>query len=392
MKSMIRITSAALSVLRVSVIGLSLVFACDNTVRGQTSSQPLGKASGQLAMRAAAPPLLEVLTQSDRHVGLPIHWDDSLALLLEPSGRMIYVNAKEVAEHRVLEEAFAPQTVNEARSALVAEFGPGFETATVGPYVILSKQGTAQRWRERFRTLVGGYFQYFEVRGWQLRNPDFPLCVIVLPSRADFDRYCLRETGKSMPNLLGYYFPKNNRCVLYEVPQAAGSVDWSETERTIVHEAVHQLAYNTGIHERLAANPLWVVEGLATMLEERRILESRSSTQLTARINPQQLTGIRPILNDPAQLQTKLSSLVRSDELFKSDPQSAYALAWALTFYLNERMPNQFNAYTQQVAKIPKLQEYAEADRQRDFNRVFEGDMSLLAVQIQKFYGKLKQE
>ncbi len=48
-----------------------------------------------------------------------------------------------------------------------------------------------------------------------------------------------------MPNLMGYYFPKTNRCVLFEVGGGTASTDWSETERTIVHEAVHQLAYNT---------------------------------------------------------------------------------------------------------------------------------------------------
>ena len=55
-------------------------------------------------------------------------------------------------------------------------------------------------------------------------------------------------------------------------PGAAGcggtqSTDWSETERTIVHEAVHQLAYNSTLQRRMADNPYWVSEGLATYFE-----------------------------------------------------------------------------------------------------------------------------
>ena len=39
------------------------------------------------------------------------------------------------------------------------------------------------------------------------------------------------------------------------------------TVATIVHEATHQLAYNTGLQTRYAGNPMWVSEGIAVYFE-----------------------------------------------------------------------------------------------------------------------------
>lgn len=333
------------------------------------------------------PRLLEVQMPEGQESGLPIHWDKEYGLLLKSSGSMIELDTAKVRSHRVVEEEFVPQSLTSARSMLQAEMGSNFETATVGPYVLAAPRGNVDRWRERFRVLLSGYSRYFETRGWQLRTPDFPLCVLILPSKADFERYCQQQLGKSMPNLMGYYFPKTNRCVLFEVGGGTASTDWSETERTIVHEAVHQLAYNTGVHERLADNPQWIVEGLATMFEERAVFDSRSASRTIAgRINQQQLVTLQRLIADPATLEVQLHSLITSNDMFKRDPQTAYALAWGLTFYLAERMSGQYGNYTQRMARLGKLRTYAAAERSRDFSRAFEGDISMIATQMQRFY------
>ncbi|MGN6136315.1 MAG: DUF1570 domain-containing protein [Aureliella sp.] len=337
------------------------------------------------------PPLLEVVLASGAQSGLPIHWAGDYGLLLEPSGMMRELDIGQVQSHRVLETPFIPQTLTEARATLQAELGAGYETGTVGPYVLAAPRGHVERWRERFRVLLAGYHRYFETRGWQLRTPDFPLCVIILPSKADFDRYCMRELGKSMPALMGYYFPKSNRCVLFEVGGDTSTPDWSETERTIVHESVHQLAYNTGVHQRLADNPQWVVEGLATMFEQRGVFDPRAASRaLESRINPQQLAGLKKLLASPTTFESQLGDLIGSNDMFRRDAPAAYALSWGLTYYLAERMSNQYGAYTQRLAQLPKLQRYEAAQRQRDFQRAFESDVGLLAIQMQRFFSSFK--
>jgi hypothetical protein len=335
--------------------------------------------------------MLEVQLQEGTQVGLPIHWDDEYALLLQPSGTMLDLEMRNVRGHRLLSEVFVPQTLTAARSAMQSELGANFDTTTVGPYVICAPRGHVDRWRERFRVVLAGYHRYFETRGWRLRTPDFPLCVTVLPSKADFDRYCQQQLGHAMPNLMACYFPKSNRCVLFEVGGGTATTDWSETERTIVHEAVHQLAYNTGIHERLANSPQWVDDGLATMFEEPAVFDPRASSRaLEARINAQQLSRLRPLAADAVRFEAQLSDLIQSNDMFKRDPQTAYALSWALTFYLAERMSNQYGNYTQSMARLAKLQLYGPAERQRDFQRAFETDVSLLAIQMQRFFSSFK--
>jgi hypothetical protein len=194
-----------------------------------------------------------------------------------------------------------------------------------------------------------------------------------------------------MPELMGYYFPKSNRCVLFEVGGGTSAPDWTETERTIVHEAVHQLAYNTGVHERLADNAQWIVEGLATMFEERGVFDPRAASRsLESRVNAQQLVRLKKLLGDPATFEGQLTDLIGSNEMFRRDAPTAYALSWGLTYYLAERMPNQYGAYTQRMARLPKLQQYEAPERQRDFQRAFESDASLLSIQMQRFFSSLK--
>lgn len=333
------------------------------------------------------PPLLEVLTDNATEAGLPIHWGSDFGMLLKPNGMMLEIEMSSVRNHRVLETPFVPQSLTVARSSLQSEMGSGFETTTVGPYVICAPRGHAERWRDRFRVLLGGYNRYFQTRGWQLRSPDFPLCVTILPSKADFDRYCMLQLGRVMPNLMGYYFPKSNRCVLFEVGGGTSSTDWSETERTIIHEAVHQLAYNTGVHERLADNPQWVVEGLATMFEEPGVYDSRSSSgNIQARFHANQLARLRTLMANQPQFESQMTNLIQSNDMFKRDPSTAYAIAWGMTFYLAERMANQFGTYTQKMATLGKLRNYEPADRRRDFQRGFDSDANMLAIQMLRFF------
>src|SRR5579862_3960399 len=54
---------------------------------------------------------------------------------------------------------------------------------------------------------------------------------------------------------------------------------------TIVHETTHQVAFNTGLHSRIAETPKWVIEGLATMFEAPGIRDSQKNASPKLRIN-----------------------------------------------------------------------------------------------------------
>jgi len=324
-----------------------------------------------------------------RYVGLPIHWGARDVALLEPSGKIQVFEAGDVSHHRILEDVFQPHTLQQASLELQAELGSEFETVVAGPYVIGAPIGEAKRWETRFRALLAGYVRYFEVRGWPLRNPDFPLTVIVLPTREDFFRIGSKEVGgqKMASNLAGMYVPRTNRCLLYHISHAKSSTNWEATEATIVHEAVHQLAYNTGAHERLFEHPLWFVEGLATMFEVPAVYDSSvHSSTIEARMHQEKLAAIHALGLDAVRLGAYFQSLIASDDLFRTQPEAAYALSWALTYYLVERMPRQYlDLVASQRSRGFHL--YSPGDRELDFRTAFQTTPEQLAPQVMQLLG-----
>src|SRR6185295_16554928 len=115
--------------------------------------------------------------------------------------------------------------------------------------------------------------------------------------------------------VLGYYSPTTNRILMFD----PGQSDWlaSSSAETIIHEAAHQTAFNTGVHTRFAATPRWIVEGLGTQFEARGVWQSRSYPNQADRINRGRLISFRQYL---ARRPTDaIAQIVSSDRLFGSD-------------------------------------------------------------------------
>jgi Protein of unknown function (DUF1570) len=333
-------------------------------------------------------PLLKVTTTAGEDIfGLPIHWSKANAVMLDPSGRMHHLEQRDISSHKLLEQPFRPQNMMEASRLLQNELGNGFEIQVNGSYIVAAPTGKATRWRDRFQSLSAGYIRYFETRGWNVRQPDFPMIVIVQPNRTMFTSFVAKEAAQPKANVVGSYFPKSNRCVLYQLDGASG-IDWSETEATIVHEAIHQLAFNTGAHDRLFSNPLWLVEGLATMFEQPAVYDLKANrSTVESRMLPSRLQPLQSMLSDATSLEHRLRSLIESDKPFQQDAQSAYTVAWALTFYLCERMPSEFGQYLQLLQRRG-MGEYPAGARVSDFKSAFQSDPGLLVVQMQRLFQK----
>jgi hypothetical protein len=254
--------------------------------------------------------------------------------------------------------------------------------------VLAAPAGESARWRDRFLSLLAGYNRYFNVRGWDLRQPDFPLVVIVFASQNEFYQYALAHHGHLPAQAVGSYFTKSNRCILYTQFNSRG-FDWTETEATIVHEAVHQLAYNTGMQERLFAHPLWFAEGLATMFERKAVYDlgiDRSS--VANRSHPAQLSTLAPSLADSDLMCDEIESLIQSDDLFQNNTQKGYALAWGLTFFLAERMPERYSRLAALQARR-RFGTYSAAERQADFDAAVGLTPKEIASQLSRFLQSL---
>jgi hypothetical protein len=160
--------------------------------------------------------------------------------------------------------------------------------------------------------------------------------------------------------------------------------DWSENADTIIHEATHQTAYNVGIHKRFTAQPRWVVEGLATMFEAKGVWNAQYDHTASDRVNRGRLLDFR----DYAAKRRKpgaIAALVSTDDAFRSDAVSAYAEAWALSYYLCETQPRLYAAYLAKTADRPLFSDYTAAERIADFQGVFGREMKMFEVKFLRF-------
>jgi hypothetical protein len=326
-----------------------------------------------------AQPLLRLKLQGTTVEGLALSWSRDEVALLARDGRLWQFDPREASQVEKPNGAFRPYSVAAMRQQLLAEFGSDFEVSTAGPYLVLHPRGSGAPWARRFEELYRSFWHYFSVRGFTLREPQFPLVAVVLRNREEFYRVAQRDSGDVPLNLAGYYSPQSNRVTMYDGSSGSGD-RWHENARTIVHEATHQTAFNTGIHNRLRPTPRWLAEGLGTLFEAPGVYNARYNPRAEDRINRQQLAAWRDYRS--RQTPQAIAELIASDAMFRDDTTSAYALAWALTYYLVETQPRKFAEYLQRVADGPPLRGYPGSQRVEDFVRVFGDNFPLLHAQM----------
>ncbi len=321
--------------------------------------------------------------------GRPLAWDSHEVRLVGRDGRLWQFPPGEATEWRQLSTRFTPATVSELRADLLRELGREFEVTTTTRYVVAHARGQRDRWPKRFENLYREFVTYFGRRGLNLREPEFPLVAVVLPGEAEFHQY-LTALGSPAPRgLLGFYSLETNRIVLYDIGPSDGYDQWHETATTILHEATHQTAFNTGIHSRFAPPPLWVAEGLATLFEAPGVYNARYHTTQADRINRARLADFRRVVA-PQHKPELLASIVAEDRLFRLHPGAAYAEAWALTFYLIETQPARYARYVALTAARPPFSDYTAAERTADFASVFGDDWAMLEAQLLRFTAGLR--
>jgi hypothetical protein len=278
------------------------------------------------------------------------------------------------------------ETPSEFRAALLAELGRDYEVSGTGHYLVAHPRGEGDRWAERFEDLYRSFVDYFAVRGCQPAEPSSPLVGIVYRDRSDFARHSTMQGG--VPNgVVGYYDRNSNRINLYDMGNADGA-NWRRNAAVLIHEATHQMAFNTGIHSRACPPPMWLAEGLAMLFEAPGVHDSRNYMQQTDRVNWDRLRAFRQIMA-PRHRPEILASMVASDDLFRVNPAAAYAEAWALSFFLIETEPGQYVEYLKRTASC-RPQAHTAAQRTADFTAIFGADWPMLEARFLRFMAALK--
>ncbi|WP_417735039.1 DUF1570 domain-containing protein [Rosistilla oblonga] len=330
-------------------------------------------------------PMVAVNLGGELVQGMSLLWTPDRAVVLQRDGRLFDFDPADASQLTIDAGSFDAASSAELRSQLYREFGSTHQVTSTSNYLVVHPtRGT--HWPQLLEDLHRSFLQHCRTRNLPLRKARFPMVAIVFPDRSSFLRYAQSDRGRPLgANVLGYYSQNSNRVALYDHGASAGGVS-----STIRHEAAHQSAFNWGIHSRVAKQPHWIIEGFGTMFEAAGIHDPANHPSLQDRVNREMLASLRQRFPDSQSLAAAIEELVQDDRRFASDAESAYAVAWAMTFYLADRRPDVLRQLvTHYSSRLPFIT-YPAVERRSDFERAIGISIPMLASQIQQFLSDVR--
>jgi len=317
--------------------------------------------------------------------------EDGGLLLLGDDGALWAIEPKELVSRKDDDEPFHPLSREELSQQLLTELPPGFEIHATHHYLIChnTSREYAAWCGALYERLYKAFTNFWTRKGMKLHDPEFPLVAIVFNTRESYAKYASAELGKSAESIVGYYSLRSNRITMYDLTgieslRSAGDRRGSSTQinqmlarpeaeqvvATIIHEATHQIAFNSGLQTRYADIPVWVSEGLAVYFETPDLQSNKGWRNIGA-VNTSRLVRFREYLSRrPA---TSLKSLLSDDKRMRDSRTAldAYAEAWALNYYLIRQHPRQYLAYLQALSEKKQLLWDDPETRLSEFQKAF---------------------
>ncbi len=323
-------------------------------------------------------------------------------LALDRAGRLWVITPSMLVSREETDRTFTPFTQAELAEQLRQEF-PGAEVVTTKHYVLVSQAGREfARWAGAlFERLMGAFKTHWNRRPLAVGEPEFPLAVVILKDKQTFARYAVEDAGPSSVDALGYYSLLTNRVVMYDLTaDAAGPRPLTVAEinyklalqthnvSTVVHEATHQIAFNSGLHTRLADNPFWLVEGMA-MYFETPDLKNSAGWRTVGAVNTMRLDNYKEYVTvrRPA---SSIRDMLKADEAFHARETAidAYSEAWALNYFLIKQKRPQYVEYLRKLSEKPPLDRDDPEERLKEFEAAF-GDLDALEKEFARVVSKL---
>ncbi len=332
---------------------------------------------------------------------------DGGILLLGRDGQLWNITPKQLTQREDTDREFSPFSMDEIAVQVQKELGFQLIFARTKHFLIASGGADldyAEWCGQTFESLYKGFFDFCRTQKIDLHEPEFPLVALVFPNKTLFAEHAFKQGGEQARDSHGYYWVLSNRIVLYDLtadgssPTASGKKidihDRMQTSAynvaTIVHEATHQIAFNCGLHTRLADNPLWLTEGLA-MYCETPDLKSRTGWRTIGALNKQRLRTFQNFVRQRRKPDS-LATLISDGKRFASDPQQTgetYAEAWALTYFLIKKHPKEYAEFLQRISKKEPLIFGAPDATLKEFQKVFGEDLQQLDREFLQFARRL---
>jgi hypothetical protein len=334
---------------------------------------------------------------------------DGGLLLQTADGALWSILPEELQEHTQDDAPFVPMTGEEIGQRLLAELPDGFRIYQTSHYVICynTSRAYAQWCGGLLERLFQAFNTYWEKAGFELKEPEFPLVACVFADRGSYEQQTQRELGQLSAQIIGYYSFQTNRVTMYDLTGiealrntngrrgSVGQINLmlsqpaaEQAVATVIHEATHQIAFNSGFQTRYADIPLWVSEGIATYFESPD-LKSQKGWRTLGRVNRMRLARFRQFAAQRPP--GALTSLVADDRRLRDPRQAedAYAESWALTYYLLKHRGEDFRRYLTMLSQKPPMVWNTPAERLREFEEYFGATPDEIEKDLLRFIGRL---
>jgi hypothetical protein len=316
----------------------------------------------------------------------------------------------EQVEHTSDEQPFEPCTRDEIAKRLLKELPQGFRVHPTTHYMIFynTSQAYAQWCGSLFEQLYTAFTTSWTRKGFELRQPEFPLVAIVFADKESYVKFSRPDLGQAGESIIGYFGLTSNRMTMYDltgveaqgrspgrnrtmaqINQILAQPEATRTVATIIHEATHQIAFNCGLHTRLSDCPVWFSEGIAEYFETPDLRSAKGWRGIGNNVNPARLDQFRRYL--AVRPANSLETLLRDDTRFRDPKRSldAYSEAWTLTYFLLRQHSKQYIAYMAMLSKKKPLLPDDPDTRIDEFRQAF-GELNSVDAEFLRYVDRLR--
>lgn len=290
-----------------------------------------------------------------------------------------------IQSHESDDQPVVPIDASEIGRRLLKELPAGFSVHQTGNYVIVhnTNEGYVRRVGGLFEQLHRGFYTYWKNQGWELPPPTYPLIALVFADRASYDAYALEDVGEAARSTIGYYNLETNRMITFNVPDIERNV------ATIIHEATHQLAYNSGLQKRFADNPMWVSEGMAVFFESPDF-NTKNGWRSIGKVNMVNLARFKNYV--PRRGSESLAKLLADDMRFRqeSTASDAYSEAWAMTYFLLRTKKKEYTQFLKKLSEGKPLETRNARERIELFQQMIGTDLATLDKQFLVYMSRVQ--
>lgn len=330
---------------------------------------------------------------------------DGSLMLEDQTGRIHSLLPAEIIRREQMNVPFSLLPTDEMSDHLLRSHGDTFRLHETDHFLLCSDASeiyTAYCGR-LLEAVMSKYTVFFEDTEVKLVSPSAKMQVVIFRNSTTFSEHARKQHPETdFANVPGYYSIRDNQMLVTAVSGDRQFRRESDLVRelkqnprqveTIVHESIHQLAFNTGLQVRYAPNPMWLSEGLAVYFEATNGSGSLAWSRpgQSSRVHLPTLKRLRS--NDA--LPIELNVLLSNDAAFQSADQTifayAYAESWALTHFLVTRHRAAFDRLLVAYQSAKPLQSIAAEQHLERFESIIEANLDEVSSDLRRHFGRLR--